>query len=123
MSFTESIGYFKCKHTLALNLKVVHTFKIATHVNIHTHCDAVPLGVCHLTFPAVNVTMGRRMMPSFASGTLAQTAASTVITAPDWRSNNKRIDRWYFRRITLSVLCCISFSITYHTMRFVGSNR
>ena len=49
----------------------------------HAHTDAVPLGVYHLTFPAVNVIMGRRMMPSLASGTLVQTAASTVITAPD----------------------------------------
>lgn len=37
-----------------------------------------------LTFPAVKVNMGRRIIPSLASGTFAQTAASTAITAPDY---------------------------------------
>lgn len=35
------------------------------------------------TFPAVKVTIGRKMMPSLASGTFVQTAASTAMTAPD----------------------------------------
>lgn len=50
------------------------------HAQLLTYSTAtVPL-----TLPAVKVTMGRKMMPSLASGTFAQTAASTAITAPDW---------------------------------------
>lgn len=36
-----------------------------------------------LTFPAVKVYMGRKMMASLASGILVQTAARTVMMAPD----------------------------------------
>lgn len=36
-----------------------------------------------LTFPAVNVNIGRNMMASFASGIFVHTAARTVIIAPD----------------------------------------
>lgn len=45
----------------------------------HIHTAATPL-----TLPAEKVTMGKKMMPSLASGTFVQTAASTAITAPDW---------------------------------------
>lgn len=52
----------------------------AAHAQPLTHAETtVPL-----TLPAEKVTMGRKMMPSFASGTFVQTAASTAITAPDW---------------------------------------
>lgn len=40
--------------------------------------------------------MGRKMMLSFASGTLAQTAASTAITAPDWEHAENVSDEKYF---------------------------
>lgn len=43
-----------------------------------------------LTFPAVKVNMGRKIMPSLASGTFAQTAAKTAITAPDYKLYEKR---------------------------------
>lgn len=43
-----------------------------------------------LTFPAVRVTMGRKIMPSLASGTFAQTAASTAMTAPDYDLKTKK---------------------------------
>lgn len=36
-----------------------------------------------LTFPALNVNMGRKIIPNLASGTFAQTAARTAMTAPD----------------------------------------
>lgn len=36
-----------------------------------------------LTLPAVKVNMGRKMMASLASGILVQTAARTVMMAPD----------------------------------------
>lgn len=42
-----------------------------------------------LTFPAVKVTMGRKIMPSLASGTFTQTAASTAMTAPDYGTDRK----------------------------------
>lgn len=40
-----------------------------------------------LTFPAVKVTMGRKIMLSLASGIFEQTAASTAMTAPDCGTN------------------------------------
>lgn len=49
------------------------------HKTAHIHTATTPL-----TLPAEKVTIGRKMMPSLASGTFAQTAASTAITAPDW---------------------------------------
>ena len=50
---------------------------------------------CHkhitsLTLPAVKLTMGSRMIPSLASGILVQTAARTVMMAPDWKSNHRK---------------------------------
>lgn len=52
-----------------------------------------------LTLPAVNVNMGRSMMASFASGTFVQTAARTVIIAPDWkhRKTHQSKPRCYIR--------------------------
>lgn len=48
----------------------------------HTYCVS-------LTFPAEKVTMGRKIMPSLASGSFAQTAANTAMTAPDFGSNER----------------------------------
>jgi hypothetical protein len=41
-----------------------------------------------LTLPAVKVKTGRKMIASLPSGILVQTAASTVMIAPDCRGIN-----------------------------------
>lgn len=41
-----------------------------------------------LTLPAVKVNTGRKMIASLPSGILVQTAASTVMIAPDYRRIN-----------------------------------
>lgn len=46
-----------------------------------------PLAI--LTFPAVKVNMGRKIMASLPSGTLVQTAANTVIMAPDCEGTHR----------------------------------
>lgn len=52
-----------------------------------------------LTLPAVNVNIGRKMMASFASGIFVQTAARTVMIAPDCKHINIHQSklRWYTR--------------------------
>lgn len=54
---------------------------------MHTHTRLL----WWLTFPAVNVTMGRKMMPSLASGTFAHTAAKTAMTAPDYGFKGRHV--------------------------------
>lgn len=44
----------------------------------------------HLTLAAVKVNMGRKMTASLASGILVQTAARTVMMAPDWTHDNQK---------------------------------
>lgn len=39
---------------------------------------------------AVKVNMGRKMTASLASGILVQTAARTVMMAPDWTHNQEK---------------------------------
>lgn len=56
----------------------------ARHANTKINLMCTYTYGASLTLPAVKVTMGRKIMPSLASGTFAQTAASTAMTAPDY---------------------------------------
>lgn len=73
--------HMKNHHITPHNVNLSHS---CTCTAIHSRIATVPL-----TLPAEKVTIGRKMMPSFASGTFVQTAASTAITAPDWWNTHR----------------------------------